>query len=82
MQDEGAIWPRFVTCIVKAITDASGRPAMSATEFFFQDSFQPPQGLRDRMLLAIGDPLGIVGVPWTPTSLIIDFTEEVGGRLP
>ena len=55
--------------------DASGlleRAAGSAEcdEFFYQDAWQGPTSLADRVLLFFGDPLEKVGVDFVPTTLV------------
>jgi len=72
-EESGRLFPRPAACMVLAVLRAAGAGAATASESFFQDAFQPPESLSDRLLLAVGDPLFRVRVPWEPTSVVIDF---------
>lgn len=43
-------------------------------EYFYQDEWQGPSRLSDRILLFLGDPLEQVDVPFTPTTLVQNYT--------
>jgi len=73
-EEDGRFWPRFVPCTIDALLRAAGARDVSTTEFFFQDAWQSPPSVTDKILLSLGDPLFQVRVPWTPTSLILDVT--------
>jgi hypothetical protein len=45
-------------------------------EYFVQDTWQGPPGLADRVLLALGDPLEMVDVPFVPSTLVQDWVVE------
>lgn len=65
---------RLVPLAIEELCHAAGFPGTTTKyEVFFQDAYQPPKSLADRLLLFAGDPLFLVEVPWQPTSLIVDF---------
>lgn len=50
---------------------------MDIVQVFFQDEWQPPMNLKERILLFIGDPLMQVEVPWEPQSLVQNWSVDV-----
>ncbi|CAG9467195.1 unnamed protein product [Pedinophyceae sp. YPF-701] len=70
--EEDGDWGHLVSASVAALLEAGGIKA-DVDEYFFQDSWEPPRTLWEKVLLFFGDPLFQVQVPWTPTSLIQDW---------
>jgi len=70
--EEDGWWGRPVPALLSALLGELGCGA-PATESFFQDEWQSPDGLQARLLLALGDPLGIVDVPFVPDTLVLDW---------
>ena len=56
-EEDGRFWPRFVPCTIDALLRAAGARDVSTTEFFFQDAWQSPPSVTDKILLSLGDPL-------------------------
>ncbi len=52
---------------------ARGGYTATADEYFSQDNWSGPTSLRERLLLALGDPLQAVDIPWRPTTLVQDW---------
>ena len=53
--------------------EVGGCSNATVDEYFFQDRWQGPASLKDKILLFLGDPLMTVEVPWEPTTLIQDW---------
>ena len=66
-------WLRLVPATLAALFDTAGCTA-DIDEAFFQDVWQSPSKLSDRILLALGDPAGVVEVPFVPDTLALDVT--------
>jgi len=66
-------WLRLVPATLGALFDNAGFGA-DIDEAFFQDVWQSPSKLSDRILLALGDPAGVVEVPFVPDTLALDVT--------
>ena len=63
--------------MLEALLAAGGWRAREAPgQYFYQDGWSGPADLRSRLLLALGDPLEAVDVPWDPTTLVMDFVVE------
>ena len=75
--EEDGFWAALVPSALGALLRAAGRPAL-IDETYFQDAWQGPPALRDRLLLAFGDPFFQVEVPFVPDVLICDgrFTQN------
>jgi hypothetical protein len=71
--EEEGFWAALVPSALAALLRASGRAA-SVDETYFQDAWQSPASLRDRVLLALGDPFFEVEVPFVPDTLVLDCT--------
>jgi hypothetical protein len=71
--EEDAFWSRHVSSMLAALFRAGGAEAV-ASEFFYQDTWSGPTRLADKLLLLLGDPLQLVDVPWTPTTLVQDWS--------
>ena len=74
--EEEGFWAALVPSALGALLRAANRPAV-IDETYFQDNWQSPSALRDRVLLALGDPFFQVEVPFVPDVLICDgrFTQ-------
>jgi len=74
--EEDGWWAALVPSALGALLRVARRPAV-LDETYFQDRWQSPPALRDRVLLALGDPFFQVEVPFVPDVLICDgrFTE-------
>lgn len=70
--EEDGFWSRAVSSMLIQLLRDGGYDA-AADEYFLQDEWEPPRGLRERLLLFLGDPLMEVEVPWRPESLIQDW---------
>lgn len=68
-------WSSSVSSMLQSLFRRAGVDA-AVDEFFFQDQWEPPQGLAERVLLFLGDPLQRVEVPWRPQSLIQNWTAD------
>jgi hypothetical protein len=75
--EEDGFWAALVPSALAALLRAAGRPA-AVDETYFQDAWQSPPALRDRLLLALGDPFFEVEVPFTPDTLVLDCTFQDG----
>eukprot|EP00882_Tetradesmus_deserticola_P020951 GHRQ01022644.1.p1 GENE.GHRQ01022644.1~~GHRQ01022644.1.p1 ORF type:complete len:196 (+),score=84.50 GHRQ01022644.1:453-1040(+) len=73
-QEEDGFWSRHVSSMLAALLAAGGYSAESVDEYFYQDSWQGPSSAAGKLLLLFGDPLQQVDVPWTPTTLVQDWT--------
>ncbi|KAI8462490.1 MAG: hypothetical protein J3K34DRAFT_448048 [Monoraphidium minutum] len=71
-EDDG-FWGRHASAMVGALLAAGGWRC-DASEYFYQDDWSGPTSLGARLLLALGDPLQAVDIPWTPTTLVGDYT--------
>ena len=71
--EEGGWWPSPVASSLLALWGRAGYADAQCDESFFQDQWVSPPRLADRMLLALGDPLGSVEVPFVPDVLVLDF---------
>jgi hypothetical protein len=61
--------------MLTALLAAGGyAPPESVDEYFYQDNWQGPSSAAGKLLLLFGDPLQQVDVPWTPTTLVQDWT--------
>jgi hypothetical protein len=60
--------------MLAALLAAGGYSAESTDEYFYQDNWQGPSSAAGKLLLLFGDPLQQVDVPWTPTTLVQDWT--------
>jgi hypothetical protein len=69
--EEDGFWAALVPSALGALLRATGRPAV-IDETYFQDNWQSPAALSDRVLLALGDPFFQVEVPFVPDVLICD----------
>ena len=69
-------WSSSVSSMLQSLFRRAGVNA-AVDEFFFQDQWEPPQGLAERALLFFGDPLQRVEVPWRPQSLIQNWAAAV-----
>lgn len=67
---------RSVANLLRRLFARAGYDA-HADEVFLQDAWHGPKGLKDRILLFLGDPLMSVEVPWTPESLVQNWTVDV-----
>eukprot|EP00892_Ulva_mutabilis_P005388 jgi/Ulvmu1/3220/UM015_0261.1 len=74
--EENGFWSRSVSSILQSLLKDAGYSS-SVDEVFFQDEWQPPKSLKDRIVLFFGDPLMQVEVPWEPQSLIQNYTVDV-----
>ncbi|KAK9866449.1 hypothetical protein WJX84_012457 [Apatococcus fuscideae] len=72
-EEEKGFWSRNASSMLQAVLAAAGYPAAAADEFFFQNKWQGPSSLKERILLFLGDPLQQVGVPFNPTTLVQDW---------
>lgn len=71
--EEEGFWSRHVSSMLVALLREGGyQPAVD--EYFYQDSWSGPSSTADKLLLLFGDPLQQVGIPWTPTTLVQDWT--------
>ena len=70
--EEGGFWAALVPAALAALLRGAGRPASAVDETYFQDAWQSPPRLSDRLLLALGDPFFQVDVPFTPDTLVLD----------
>ncbi|MEW5305544.1 MAG: hypothetical protein WDW36_008078 [Sanguina aurantia] len=68
-EDEG-FWPRAVSSMLKHLLADAGYTAATVDEYFFQDIWEGPTSLSDRLLLLFGDPLERVEVPFNPSTLV------------
>lgn len=74
-QQEQGFYPAIVPVALRLILQIGFNPEAKWTDlYFFQDAYRPPSSLKDKLLLAFGDPLQTVEIPWIPTSLVVDFT--------
>ncbi|KAF6256925.1 hypothetical protein COO60DRAFT_59654 [Scenedesmus sp. NREL 46B-D3] len=73
-QEEDGFWSRHISSMLAALLAAGGYSAEAVDEYFYQDSWQGPSSAAGRLLLLFGDPLQQVDVPWTPTTLVQDWT--------
>lgn len=62
-----------VSSLLTALLAAGGYEAV-VDEFWSQDSWSGPQSTGDKLLLLFGDPLQTVDIPWTPTTLVQNWT--------
>ena len=69
--EEAGWWSRLVPCALLALWSAAGLTAR-IDENYFQDTWHSPAKLSDKVLLALGDPLFSVDVPFTPDTLALD----------
>ena len=69
--EEDGFWAALVPSALGALLRAVNRPAV-IDETYFQDTWQSPSALSDRLLLALGDPFFQVEVPFVPDVLICD----------
>jgi hypothetical protein len=72
--EEDGFWSRHVSSMLAALLTAGGYSAESTDEYFYQDNWQGPSSAAGKLLLLFGDPLQQVDVPWTPTTLVQDWT--------
>jgi hypothetical protein len=74
--EEDGFWAALVPAALGALLRSANRPA-EIDEVYFQDAWQGPAALSDRVLLALGDPFFTVEVPFVPDVLICDgrFTQ-------
>ncbi len=72
--EEAGWWPRQLSALMGALLAAAGYPGAAADEYFAQDGWSGPEGGVGRLLLLLGDPLQQVDVPWTPTTLVQDWS--------
>lgn len=72
--EEGGFWSRQVSSMLAALLHAGGYHSASVDEYFYQDYWQGPSRAADKLLLLFGDPLQQVDVPWTPTTLVQNWT--------
>lgn len=75
-EDDG-FWSRHVSSMVGALLAVGGWRA-EASEYFYQDDWSGPTSLRGKILLLLGDPLQAVDIPWTPTTLVQDWSAQAG----
>ncbi|GBF88207.1 hypothetical protein Rsub_00919 [Raphidocelis subcapitata] len=72
--EEDGFWGRHVSAAVGALLAAGGWSTLNTPgEYFYQDDWKGPSSLGDKLLLALGDPLQTVDIPWTPTTLVSDY---------
>lgn len=64
-----ALW----VSVVCRLLELAGYGSSTVDEYFYQDEWQGPSKLSDRILLFLGDPLEQVDVPFTPTTLILNL---------
>jgi hypothetical protein len=70
--EEAGWWSRLVPCALLALWAAGGLTTARVDESYFQDTWHSPAKLTDKLLLALGDPLFSVDVPFTPDTLALD----------
>ena len=74
--EQDGFWSRSVSSMLGQLFQAAGyQPTVD--EVFIQDQWAGPRGMRQKMLLFLGDPLMEVDVPWVPESLIQSWTLAV-----
>jgi hypothetical protein len=74
--EENGFWGRPVSSMLGRLLHHAGYQS-TVDEFFFQDEWAPPAGLKQKIMLFLGDPLMEVEVPWQPESLIQTWTVSV-----
>ena len=74
--EQNGFWSRSVSNMLRRLIVAAGYSA-TVDEVFIQDTWAPPSGLKERILLFFGDPMMEVEVPWKPESLIQNWTVNV-----
>ena len=74
--EQDGFWSRSVSNMLKRLFHEAGYEA-TVDELFLQDKWAPPRGLRQRIMLFLGDPLMEVEVPWKPESLIQNWSISV-----
>lgn len=72
-EDDG-FWSRHISSILAALLHTAGYSSAAADEYFYQDYWQGPSRAADKLLMMFGDPLQQVEVPWTPTTLVQNWT--------
>uniref|UniRef100_A0A383VZF7 Uncharacterized protein n=1 Tax=Tetradesmus obliquus TaxID=3088 RepID=A0A383VZF7_TETOB len=63
-----------LAAMTTALLAAGGYTPESVDKYCYQDSWQGPSSAAGKLLLVFGDPLQQVDVPWTPTTLVQDWT--------
>ena len=71
--EESGWWSRLVPVALLALLSASGRTGARIDDAYFQDTWKGPTKLLDKIVLALGDPLFTVDVPFTPDTLALDL---------
>lgn len=72
--EEGGFWSCHVSSMLLTLLFTAGYNTAAVDEYFYQDYWQGPSRTADKLLLLFGDPLQQVEVPWTPTSLVQNWT--------
>ena len=70
--EESGWWSRLVPVALLALWSAAGLASSRIDESYFQDTWHSPAKLTDKLLLALGDPLFSVDVPFIPDTLALD----------
>eukprot|EP00798_Chlamydomonas_sp_ICE-L_P001943 gene1943-33354_t len=71
--EEDGFWSRSLPTMSSALMTAAGYPDVIVDDYFYQDEWEGPTGLFDKFLLLIGDPLEMVDIPFTPSTLVQNF---------
>ncbi|KAG1667070.1 hypothetical protein FOA52_000433, partial [Chlamydomonas sp. UWO 241] len=74
--EEDGFWSRAVSSMAVALMGKAGYGRAVVDEYFVQDTWQGPPSLAARVLLALGDPLEMVDVPFVPSTLVQDWVLE------
>ncbi len=59
--------------MLQLLLAAGGYGDAAVDSYFAQDAWSGPTDVKSRLLLALGDPLDMVEVPWHPTTLVQDW---------
>jgi hypothetical protein len=72
--EEEGFFGRHISSMLVQLLASGGYGNAAADEYFYQDYWSGPQKVADKVLLLLGDPLQQVEVPWTPETLVQNWT--------
>lgn len=71
--EQDGFWSRSISNMLRRLFVQAGYQ-VAVDESFLQDTWHPPRGLPQQVLLFLGDPLNQVDVPWVPETLIQNWS--------
>ena len=76
--EEEGFWSRVISSMItELLASTIVRKNITVDEYFYQDGWSGPTSAKDKFLLLVGDPLQMVDIPWTPTTLVQDWQLRV-----